>query len=420
MSLQFEPQFEPAALPPIKKKLFSSLSVPNFRLYISGHFISMIGVWMQTVALSWLVWRLTLSGSWLGAVGFSNWIMTFLLGLIGGAVVDKILRYKLILVTQFLCMLQATILAILTFNGMITPPIIIILVLFTGAVYAFDFPARYSFITDMVGKEQVDNAVGLSASVIHAARVIGPATAGLLVAYWSEGICFIINAVTYLAFLAAVLMMKKSEFQYQPTHDLPMYKAIKEGLGIAWNNRRLKRPLILLALISFFGMPYHILIPIFVDRVYGGGSGYYGFMMAASAIGALSGSFIMAKSLTPSQTKQKISYASLGLAISLITFAWVTKFWMGLVVMFFIGLFALVSLASINAWLQREAPDHARGRIMSLYTMMFFGALPFGSLVAGSAAENFGTSITLAVGGGVCAIASMWFKFARTKKSTIA
>lgn len=396
-------------IPSAKKSLFSSMSVPNFRLYIIGHFISMVGVWMQIVALSWLVWKLTHSGDWLGTIGFVGRFPIFILVLLGGALADKLLRRNLILGTQLLAMIQASLLALLTVIGVITPEIIVGLVMFAGIIYSFDFPARQSFITDMVGKEEVDNAVALSSSVVHAARVVGPAIAGIIVAYWGEGVCFIVNAATFIALIVALLLMKKRELHFQPTHDLPMHKAIHEGIKTAWQNRKLRKPLILLAMISLFGMPYYVLVPIFVDEIYGRGSELYGFLMAVSAAGALLGALIVAKRPGKYHLKRNMCFASLGFAISITTFAWMSKLWMGMVVMFFIGFFALIALASINAWLQKESPDEVRGRIMSLFTMMFFGVIPIGSLIAGFASEQIGAPLTLTIGGSVCLLLGLWF-----------
>jgi MFS family permease len=396
-------------VPATKKSMFSSLAIKNFRIYTLGNFISMIGVWMQIVALSWLIWKLTHSGDWLGVVGFAGRFPIFIFVLIGGAVADKFLRRKLLLGTQTLAMIQASLLALLTVLGIITPEIVVGLVILAGLIYSFDFPARQSFITDMVGKDEVDNAVALSASVVHAARVIGPALAGIIVAYWGEGACFVVNAVTFLALIISLLLMKKSELKFQPVHDLPMHKAIFEGLRTAWLNRKLKKPLILLAMLSLFGMPYYILVPIFVDEIYGRGSEFYGFLMATSAVGSLCGSFIMAKNTGKLQLKRNMTFATVGFAISVMTFAWMKTVWMGMSAIFFIGLFALVALASINAWLQKEAPDEVRGRIMSLYTMMFFGVTPIGGLAAGVLAEKIGAPTTLSLGSGICLVLSIWF-----------
>lgn len=402
---------------PVKRGIFSSLSIPNFRIYIVGHFVSMIGVWMQVVALSWLVWRLTGSADWLGAVGFASRFLTFVLGLVGGVVADKIFRRNLILITQFLSAMQAIILAILTVLAIITPELIIGLVLFVGAIYAFDFPARQSFVTDIVGKDQVDNAVALTASAVHAARVIGPAIAGIIVAYRGEGACFIINAISYIALIVALLLIDKTKLHMQPRSDLPMHKAIHEGLKVAWHSRNLKRPLILLAAMSTFGMPYYILVPIFVDKIYGMGAESYGFLMASSAVGSLFGALIMARSSGPTQLKTNIKVSTIGFALSLIGFSSVTKYWMGMVAMLFIGMFALIALASINAWLQKKSPDHVRGRIMSIYTMMFFGVLPFGSLLAGFSAQRFGAPKTLTAGACIFIAIWIWFILSGKKNS---
>lgn len=396
-------------LPPAKKGIFSSLSVPNYRLYVIGHFISMIGAWMQIVALSWLVWELTKSGDWLGWIGFVGRFPILILGLIGGAVADKFFRRNLILITQSLLMFQASILAILTITEIISPELIMVLVIFSGFIYAFDFPARQSFITDMVGKGEVDNAVALSASIVHAARVIGPAIAGIIVAYLGESACFIINALTFTALIVAILLMDRSKLFVQPTHNLPMHKAIVEGIKTAWDNPRLRKPLILVAVISMFGMPYYVLVPMFVDKVYHQGAELYGFLMAISAGGALIGSAVVAKMTGKAHLKRNMCVAAVGFSVSILTFAWMHELWVGMIVMLFIGFFALINLASINAWLQKEAEDIIRGRIMSLFTIMFFGTVPIGALFVGMLAERIGPQTTLTISGSVCLILSIWF-----------
>lgn len=409
-------QIEFPQICPIEGGYFRSLRVKNYRLYFAGHFLSMVGVWMQIVALSWLVWRLTGSGDWLGAVGFASRILTLILALFAGYVVDKFLRQNVILITQILSMFQAFLLAVLTIMNIITPEIIIILVLFLGAVYAFDFTARMSFLSDLVGRADVDNAVALSSSAVHAGRVIGPAIAGIIVAYWGEGACFIVNAVSFLALIVALMLIDKSELNKQPAHNLPMIESIKEGLILVYRSATLKSPLILLAGLSFFGIPYYILIPMFISEVYERGAKDYGFIMAASAAGSLAGALIMARSSGRERLKNNMKISAIGFSISVVAYALMPSFHMGLVSMFFVGFFTLISLASINSWLQKESPDHARGRVMSIYTMMFFGITPFGSLLAGILAERYGAPLTLAGGGIACTIIALWFYLSFEKK----
>lgn len=369
---------------------------------------------MQNVALSWLIWRTTGSGEWLGLLGFASSITTAMFGLVGGVFVDRIRRRKLILITQLLSLVQAAILLIFNETGLLTPTIIIVLALFLGAVYAFDFPARQSFISDMVGKDNADNAVALGSSTVHAARVIGPAIAGAIIAYRGESLCFFINAVTFLALIAAIALMDGSKLAKQVISAAPLHKSVCEGLYIAWKDTDLRYPLFLLAFMSVFGSSYYTVIPMIIGNIYGMAAEGYGFLMSVSACGALLGALIMAKMAGRWCLEFNIKASSLGYSISLIIFSRMGTFTAGAIAVFSIGLFSLVFIASINSWLQKISPDHARGRIMSLFTMMFFGVVPFGSLLIGCAAERIGPENTLAIGGAICLAASAWFSAIRS------
>lgn len=397
----------------IKGGFFTSLHVSNFRRYICGHFFSAIGMWMQIVALSWLTWRLTRSADWLGFVGFSSRILTLVLGLVGGAVADRFFRGNLIIITQILLLIQALVLAVLSYLGIITPWVIIVLTLFAGGVYAFDFPARMSFVTDIVGKDRVNNAISFTSSSVHGARVIGPAIAGIVVATYGESLCFLINSLTFLSLIIAMLLINKAELNRQPMHDIPMYQSIKEGLSYAWADRKIRKVLTVLAAISIFAMPYYIMVPVFVDKIYGKGSEFFGFLMTASAVGALFGTWFVARKSGAGVKglRNNIGIGSIFFALFLILFSWIKNDWVGLIMMFLIGLASLVSLVSINSWLQIVAPDHVRGRVMSLFTMMFFGFIPIGSLLMGFLAERIGVQIAVTITSAVCLIFSLWFMF---------
>ncbi|MBI2091924.1 MAG: MFS transporter [Deltaproteobacteria bacterium] len=267
----------------------------NFRLYFAGQAASLIGIWMQGTAVSWLTWRLTHSPKWLGAVGFAVQVPILIFGLFAGVVADRVTRRRLIIFIQVLAMAQAVLMAVLALLNVITVEAIFLLSLFLGTVFAFDYPARQSFLMDMVGTEDITNAVALNSSIVHGARVLGPVVAGFIVAMYGEGICFAVNAASFLFVLLGLVLMRKSELNPQPLElNHSVGKSITEALKFVWSEKSLKQPLLLLGVFSLSIMPYITLMPQIVGTRFGGTARELGFTMGAAGFGALLGAIALA------------------------------------------------------------------------------------------------------------------------------
>jgi len=369
----------------------------NFQLFFSGQLISLIGTWMQTVAQSWLVYKLTGSSLQLGEVGFANQIPVFLLAPIGGMVADRVNRHRIVIATQIASMVLALILALLTLKHWITVPQIFVLSGLLGVVSAFDIPGRQSFLVDMVGREDLMNAIALNSSMFNGARVIGPAVAGLLVARIGEGWCFFANGVSYLAVIAGLLMMK-IECTRRSTSDSPLADIIE---GFQWVSRTapIRALLLLLGLVSLVGMPYTVLMPIFADRVLHGGAKGLGILMGFTGVGALLGALTLALRSGVRGLGRLVALTCAGFGVSLIAFALSRYFWLSALLLIPAGFCIMLQMACSNTLIQSMVPDAPRGRVMAVYSMMFMGMAPFGALRGGAIADRVGAPIAVASGG---------------------
>lgn len=391
------------------KLIFRALSHRNYRLFFGGQSISLIGTWMQQIAMSWLVYRLTHSAFLLGIVGFTGRIPTFLFAPLAGVLVDRWSRHRLLVITQILSTIQALILAFLVLTGMITVWHIIFLSLFLGFVNAFDVPVRQSFVVDMVEKEEdLGNAIALNSSMATSARLFGPSIAGILIAAVGEGMCFLLNGLSFLAVIAALLAMKiprrKREIQ-----NRQVIQGLKEGFSYAFGFAPIRSLLLLLGLVSVMGMPYQVLMPIFAGKILHGGSHTLGFLMAASGCGALAGTIYLASRKSVLGLGRIIVISSSLFGIGLITFSLSRVFWLSLLFMLLTGSGMMVQMASTNTVLQTIVEEDKRGRVMSFYAMAFMGMVPFGSLLAGSLANNIGAPYTVMIGGIACIFGSVMF-----------
>jgi len=369
----------------------------NFQLFFSGQLISLIGTWMQTVAQSWLVYKLTGSSLQLGEVGFANQIPVFLLAPIGGMVADRVNRHRIVIATQIASMVLALILALLTLKHWITVPQIFVLSGLLGVVSAFDIPGRQSFLVDMVGREDLMNAIALNSSMFNGARVIGPAVAGLLVARIGEGWCFFANGVSYLAVIAGLLMMK-IECTRRSTSDSPLADIIE---GFQWVSRTapIRALLLLLGLVSLVGMPYTVLMPIFADRILHGGAKGLGILMGFTGVGALLGALTLALRSGVRGLGRLVAITCAGFGVSLIAFALSRYFWLSALLLIPAGFCIMLQMACSNTLIQSMVPDALRGRVMAVYSMMFMGMAPFGALLGGAIADRVGAPIAVASGG---------------------
>jgi MFS family permease len=380
----------------------------NFQLFFSGQLISLIGTWMQTVAQSWLVYRITGSSLLLGTVGFASQFPVFVLAPLGGIFADRNSRHRIIIATQTASMLLAFILAGLTLSGRVQVWHILVLASLLGTVNAFDIPGRQAFLVEMVGKEDLLNAIGLNSSMFNAARVVGPAVAGILVATIGEGWCFFANAVSYLAVIAGLLLMK---LEKRPARQ-PFGSALEdvvEGFRFARHTMPILALLLMLGLVSVVGLPYAVLMPIFADKILNGGARGLGILMSAAGFGALMGALTLAIRKGTRGLSRLVAGAAAGFGASLILFSFSRSFWLSVVFLVPAGYSVMLQTACSNTLIQTLVPDNLRGRMMGLYSMMFMGMAPIGALGAGVAADVLGAPMTVAIGGVVCLLGAAVF-----------
>ncbi len=381
----------------------------NYRLFFIGQGISLIGTWMTQIATIWLVYHLSNSSLMLGIVGFTSQIPSFFLSPFGGVFVDRFSRHRTLIVTQVLAMIQSLTLAVLALTGMIQIWHIIVLSLFQGLINAFDAPARQAFVPELVERrEDLANAIAVNSTMFNGARLIGPAVGGLLIARVGTSYCFLIDGLSYIAVIIGLLMMNIKPVSIAVSNINPLER-IKEGFMYAFNFAPIRSILLLSALISFFGMQYTILVPVFADKILGGGAENLGFLMAASGVGALGGGIYLATRQTVVGLGKLIAYAPTILGIGLVAFALSRFLPLSLFTMLFVGFGTIMQIAAGNTILQTIVDDDKRGRIMSLYTMSFLGMTPIGNLLGGALANHIGATNTLIIDGIFCILGSIFF-----------
>ncbi len=383
------------------KVTFRALQYRNYRLFFGGQLISLIGTWMQIVAQSWLVYRLTGSSFLLGSVGFASQIPVFLLAFIGGSVADRYNKHKVIIGTQVASMVLAFILALLTLTDVVKVWHIFVLSALLGVVNAFDMPARQAFTVELVDKEDLMNAIALNSSLFNGARVLGPSVAGILIDGIGDGWCFFANSVSYIAVIAGLLMMRMKPRIEPPQMSSPISNVL-EGFRYVRRTRPIRALLILLAVVSIVGMPYSVLMPIFADKILHGGARGLGILLGATGIGALVGSLGLAAKAGVRGLGKITAYACVGFAVSLLLFSGSRLFWLSALFLVPVGFCFMVILGATNTLMQIMVPDNLRGRIMALHVMMFMGMAPFGSLIAGAVAEKLGAPVAVAMGAICC------------------
>ena len=361
------------------------------------------------MALSWLVYRLTGSATLLGVVGFASQIPILALGPIGGVFSDRYSCHRVAVWTQFAALGQAFILATLTLMGWIQPWHIILLGAALGVVYAFDMPARQALVHQLVEPDDLANAVALNSSMINAARIVGPALAGLIVAKLGEGVCFIINAASYIATIVALLMMKFATEPQQEVKAISVGRSLIEGYSYTLATTPIRDLLILLGVVGVMGMPYMTLMPVFAAHVHNSGADALGPMFGAVGLGALIGALFLAQRKNIIGLGRVIVIATVGFGVGLIFFTVARVFWLSLVLLVGVGCGWMVLIAASNTALQTLADREMRGRVMSLFSMMLVGMAPFGSLLAGWAADQVGAPLVVGIGGGFCAVAGIVF-----------
>ncbi|GAA6616551.1 MFS transporter [Scytonema sp. NUACC26] len=394
---------------PIGKLLPPALKSKNYQLFFIGQGISLIGSWMTQLATVWLVYDLTNSAFMLGVIGFTSQIPSFFLTPFGGVFVDRFSRHHTLIGTQILAMIQSLALALLAFTGTIQIWHIIALSLFQGFINAFDAPARQAFVPELVERrDDLANAIAINSTMFNGARLIGPAIGGLLIARVGTAYCFLIDGLSYIAVILALLAMKIKPLRMTATRGNPLVE-IKEGFAYAFGFPPIRAILLLSALVSFFGMQYTVLAPVFAEEILKGSADTLGFLMAGSGVGALAGGIYLATRKTVVGLGKLIVLGPTVLGIGLIAFALSRILPISLLTMLFVGLGTIIQIASSNTVLQTIIKENMRGRVMSLYTMSFLGTIPFGNLVGGALARQIGAPTTLIIDGIVCILGSIYF-----------
>ena len=370
----------------------------NFQLFFSGQLISLIGTWMQSIAQDWLVYRLTGSSLLLGLVAFVGQIPVLILAPLAGIVADRRNRHRTVITTQAASMVLALILAALTLAKIVHVWEIMVLATLLGVVNAFDVPARQSFLIDMVGREDLLNAIALNSSMYNGARVIGPAIAGILVASIGEGWCFFANGVSYIAVITGLLLMRLDRPGALQRAGSALENII-EGFRFARHAAPVRALLLMVGLVSMTTMPYLVLMPIFANRVLHGDARTLGLLMGATGIGALAGGLTLASKRGVDGLGRWVWIAAMSLGASLILFSLSRHLWLSIVFLVPAGFAMLIQMGSSNTLLQVMVPDRLRGRVMALYSMMLIGVGPIGALLGGALAAKIGAPRTVAIGG---------------------
>lgn len=389
--------------------MFRALQYKNYRLFFMGQGLSLIGTWMQQIAMSWLVYRLTGSVLLLGVLGFASQFPSFLLGPFAGVVSDRYNRHRLLIVTQALSMVQAGLLTALVMTGHVTVAWLLGLSTFLGFVNGFDVSARQAFVVELIDRrEDVSNAIALNSSLFNMARLVGPAVAGVLIAAVGEEMCFLINALSYLAVIGSLLAMRVKP-RVLPQGPARVWHSLQEGFRYVAGFAPIRAILLLLALISLFSLPFSVLLPVFAKQILQGGANTLGYLMGASGLGALAGALYLARRTTVVGLGKVVVRAGILMGLALIGFSFTRSLGLALVFLFLTGLGMIVLMAASNTVLQTIVEDDKRGRVMSFYGMAFFGMMPFGSLLAGAVADRIGVPYTLLACGMMCLLSILPF-----------
>ena len=389
----------PAGDPSTLARMGRALRHRNYRLFFFGQGTSLIGTWLTRVATSWLVFRLTHSAVLLGVVGFAGQLPTFLLAPFAGVLVDRWNRHRVLVVSQVLAMLQSALLAYFALAGTITVWHVLVLVAFQGLINAFDTPARQAFVVEMVtSRDDLPNAIALNSSMVNAARLLGPSIGGVLIAIVGEGWCYAIDALTYLAVVASLLAMHVTP-RPPRVGNAHLLTDMAEGYRYVSSFAPIRAVLLLLALVSFTGVPYMVLMPVFAGPVLGGGPHMLGLLMAASGVGALAGALWLASRRSVLGLGRVLCIAGATFGAGLVAFGLSRWAWLSLILMVLTGAGMMVQMAASNTLLQTLVDEDKRGRVMSFFTMAFFGMAPFGSLAAGALADRIGAPRTVVCGG---------------------
>jgi len=388
---------------------FRALRHRNFRLFFTGQTISLMGTWMTRLATSWLVYHLTGSAFLLGVVGFAGQIPTFLLAPVAGVWVDRLNRRNVLLVTQFLALLQSFALAALALTHRINIHEIIALSAFQGLINAFDMPGRQTFLVEMIeDKQDLGNAIAINSSMVNLARLVGPSLAGAVIALSSEGYCFLIDGISYIAVLASLVLMRIPASIIKRSSEA-MLTQLRDGWDYVSHSTPIRSILLLFALVSLMGWPFTVLMPVFAAKVLHGGAHTLGFLMGAVGVGALISAISLAVRKSVLGLGKMIPLSTAAFGVGLIGFGLSRWLWLSMVLMLICGFGMMQQMAASNTIIQTIVEDNKRGRVMSFYTVAFVGMAPFGSLLAGELANRLGAPYTVMFSGACCIMGAAWF-----------
>lgn len=387
-------------------RTFAAFQHRNYQLYFLGQLVSVAGTWMQIIAQGWLVYQISQSELTLGLVGFASAIPALLISPWGGVVVDRVPKRNLLVMTQASAMGLAFILAALTFTGQVQVWHIILLAAGLGVVNAFDAPARQAFVVEMVGREAMTNAIAMNAIMFNSARVIGPALAGLALVAVGAAWCFFLNGLSFLAVITSLLAMRLPP-QTPGHHTTAPWQELTRGLRYVHSQPELFALLLLALIFSVFGISYGTLLPAFADKVLHVGAAGYSAVNSASGLGAICGAFVVARYGDRGKRGQWLVWANIAFPIILLAFAYNPNFYLSLALAFGLGVGFMSQFTLINTLLQTHVADEMRGRVLSLYTLTFFGFSPFGNLAIGILAEGWGLSLTIGLSALVAAVLAL-------------
>ncbi len=387
------PIFPETSIPQLSPR-FRALKHRNFQLFIIGQLVSLIGTWMQTTAQQWLVYRLTGSVAVLGLFGFASQLPMLLLAWMGGYVGDRYNRHRGVIVTQTCSMILAFLLAGLTLTHLIREWHLIVIAFLVGIVNAFDVPIRQSFFVHMVGREDLPNAIALNSSIFNGARVVGPAIAGFAIVLVGEGWCFFLNGISFIAVLVALLMMRIEPTAKRPPDESPV-RSFVQGFKFAIHDVPIRSALLMLCLLSFFGLQYSVFLPIYAHDILHGGAKALGLLMSAAGVGAVLGALQFAARTHYRGLSRWIASTCTVCAVCLILMSHAAAFWLCALLLFAVGFAATSQMAATNTIIQERVPDELRSRLMAVYATMFMGVQPLGALLAGGVAKRIGTPDTV-------------------------
>lgn len=377
-------------------RAFPALRHKNYRTYFAGQLISLTGTWIQIVAQGWLVWQLTKSAFFVGLVSGLGTLPVLVFSLAGGVIVDRFPKKRILFLSQALSMFAAFTLGVLTVSNLITVYHIAALAFLAGLSSALDMPARHAFVIEMVGKKDLASAIALNSGIFNAARIIGPGIAGVIIAWFGVGVAFLINSVSYIAFLAALFFIQlKPRVTPSSLHPL---KAIQEGLGYSFSHPVIRYLLLFTGIVSIFGWSYATLFPVVAQEVFGQAATGLSYLYIAGGVGAICGTLIVSAYARKTNLLVFILGGGLLFGISAILLTLTHYLPFALIFLFFAGLALVLQFATINTTIQHSVEDHLRGRVMSIYTLMFLGMTPLGSLQIGWVAEHFGSLNAIRIG----------------------